>query len=264
MRAAIFAICLLLPNLAVADDWVPPENPDPQAIMAEAKADTTAGRYEDALAKHVWYHENALQLEPSLTGVRLSFALSNWLELGEAYPPALEKMKQVRDETEQRIRNKDKVRIRFEDFHDFVALNRTLREEQRTAELFQWVDERDEEDAQRVFDVARPALIKQGEFELCGKYIEPEQDMSRIGRNYTLGLKMAKDRFGDSHRQFVENMFLNDVTTLAALLIKNGRIDEATKVASQAEELVQDPKLLQKLTKQLEPAMVGTVPKPWP
>ncbi len=205
-----------------------------------------------------------LQLRPSLTGVRLSFALMNWLELGEAYPPALEKMKQVRDETEKRIRDEDNVRIRFEDFHDFVALNRTLREEHRTAELFQWVDERDEEDAQRVFDVARPALIKQGEFELCGKYIESEQEMSRIDRNYILGLKMAEDRFGEQHRQYVEKKFLNDVTTLAALLVKNGRIDEATDVATKAQKLVKDPQLLEKLSKQLEPAMLGTVPKPWP
>ena len=264
MRAAMVAICLLLPTCGVADDWEPPDNPDPQAIMAEAKTDTRAGRYEDALAKHVWYHENALQLRPSLTGVRLSFALMNWLQLGEAYPPALEKMKQVRDETEKRIRDEDNVRIRFEDFHDFVALNRTLREEHRTAELFQWVDERDEEDAQRVFDVARPALIKQGEFELCGKYIESEQEMSRIDRNYILGLKMAEDRFGEQHRQYVEKKFLNDVTTLAALLVKNGRIDEATDVAAKAQKLVQDPQLLEKLSKQLEPAMLGTVPKPWP
>lgn len=264
MRAAIVTLCLLLPTLGVADDWVPPENPDPQAIMAEAKADTKAGRYEDALAKQVWYHENAMQIQPALTAVRLSFALMNWLELGEAYPPALERMKQVRDETEKRIRDEEKVRIRFEDFHDFVALNRTLREEERTVELFQWVDENDQEDAQRVFDVSKPALIKQQAFELCGKYIEPEQDIKRIDRNYTLGLKMAKDRFGDSHRQFVEKKFINDVTTMAALLIKDGRIDEATEVTSQAEKLVQDPKLLEKLTKQLEPAMVGTVPKPWP
>jgi hypothetical protein len=264
MRAAIVTLCLLLPTLGVADDWVPPENPDPQAIMAEAKADLRAGRFDAALSKHVWYHDNAIQLRPSLTGVRLSFALTSWLNLGEAYPPALAKMKQVRDETEKRIRDEDKVRIRFEDFHDFVALNRTLREEQRTVELFQWVDENDEEDAQRVFDVARPALIKQSEFELCGKYIESEQDMARIDRNYTLGLKMAKDRFGEQHRQFVEKKFLNDVTTLAALLVKDGRISEAMHVANESKELVQDPNLLKKLTKQLEPAMAGTVPKPWP
>lgn len=264
MRIAIVVFFLLLTSLGVADDWVPPENPDPQAIMAEAKADTTAGRYEDALAKQLWYHENAIQLQPSLTGVRLSFALMNWLELGEAYPPALEKMKQVRDETEKRIRDKNKVRIRFEDFHDFVALNETLREEQRTAELFHWIDKHDEEDAQRVFDVARPALIKQGDFELCGKYTDSENEMSHVDRNYTLGLKMAKDRFGEQHRKYVEKKFLNDVTTLAALLVKNGRISEATVVSARAKELAQNPELLEELTKQLEPAMVGTVPKPWP
>ncbi|MEI9962222.1 MAG: hypothetical protein WDM76_14140 [Limisphaerales bacterium] len=41
--------------------WRPPQNPDPNKILKEAESDTAAGRYTDALAKHVWYHENALK-----------------------------------------------------------------------------------------------------------------------------------------------------------------------------------------------------------
>src|SRR5688572_11688303 len=52
--------------------WSPPANPDPHVILREAKADTQAGRYEEALAKHVWFHSHALEIEPALYGVRLS------------------------------------------------------------------------------------------------------------------------------------------------------------------------------------------------
>ena len=264
MRIAGFALCLLLPTIGLAEDWTPPEGPDPQIILREANADVKDRRYEVALSKHLWFHENALALRPSLSGVRLSFALSNWLKLGEVYPPALEKMKQVRDETEKRIRDPERIRVRFEEFHDFVALNRTLREEQRTADIFKWLDETDEDDAQRVFLVSRPALVKQRAYELCGKYISPERDLSRIGRNYTSGLKMAEERFGKQYREYVEKKFSNDVTMLVAILVKNDRKAEASEAAGEAKKIVKDPDLLKKLGSQLESALAGTVPKPWP
>lgn len=264
MRIAAIAVCVLLPNIGLADDWTPPKNPNPQAILQEAKADTRNGRFEIALSKHLWFHENALTLRPSLSGVRRSFALSYWLELGESYPPALEKMKQVRDEAEKRIRDPDKVRVRFGDFHDFVALNRTLREERRTAETFQWLDDIDEEDAKRVFNVAKPALIKQKAYELCGKYIAPERDLSRIGERYASGLKLAGTKFDERYREFTEKKFLNAATTLVAILVQNGRKAEAEEAAEEAKGFVKNPDLQKKLNRQLKSALTGTVPNPWP
>jgi hypothetical protein len=85
---------------ALFAEWAPPANPDPHKILDEAQDDARAGRYADALAKHVWFHENALKYEPSLAGVRLSFALGYWVAFGNSYPPALQKLKSIRDETD--------------------------------------------------------------------------------------------------------------------------------------------------------------------
>ena len=97
MRIIFIAFCVLLPSIGQAVDWIPAQNPDVDAIRAEAQQDRRAGRYEIALKKHIWYHENALKLGIGQGGVRLSFALSNWPALGEVYPPALGKMRQIRD-----------------------------------------------------------------------------------------------------------------------------------------------------------------------
>ncbi|MBC8352873.1 MAG: hypothetical protein H8E66_12835 [Planctomycetes bacterium] len=264
MRTVMFALFVLLPILSFADDWTPPENPDPHAILWEAKTDAQAGRHEVALAKQLWYHENALALQPAQSAVRLSFALSNWLELGESYPPALKKMKQVRDDVEKRVRDEDQVRVKFVDFHEFVAFNRTLREEQRTVETYKWLDETNAEDAKRVFHVAKPALIKQKEYELCGKYIVADRDLKRIGENYERGLKLAKDKFGERHREFTEKQFLNASTTLVALLVQNDQKTEAEEAAMTAKKFVKNADLQKKLDRQLELALEGTVPTPWP
>ncbi len=79
-----------------AADYTPPVNPDPQKILQEAQADTSAGRYKDALAKHVWFQENALKYQPSMVGVRSSFALMYFGELAQKHPPAMEKLKSMR------------------------------------------------------------------------------------------------------------------------------------------------------------------------
>lgn len=267
MHNSLLAFCVLLPCvpcISYGEGWKPPENPDPQAILWEAKADAQAGRYEVALAKQVWYHDNAIRLAPSQSAVRLSFGLSNWLELGEKFPPALAKMKQVRDEVEMRVRDKDQVRVKFDDFHEFVAFNRTLREDQRTVELFKWLDETDDEDAARMFHVAKPALVIRKQYELCGKYIDPEADMTRLGDSYKRGLKFAEEQFGEMHRKFVENTFLNSATTLVALLAHNDRKAEAEKAAAAARKLLKDNDLQEKLDEQLKSALKGIVPKPWP
>src|SRR5262245_11064399 len=91
-------------SVAIAVDWKPPENPDPSAILQEAASDTRNGNYKTALEKHVWYHENALKHDPAQYGVRLSFALMYWGELGQKYPPALERLRKFRDEAAEKAR----------------------------------------------------------------------------------------------------------------------------------------------------------------
>jgi len=264
MRTPVLVfLCLLFPAIGQADGWTPPKNPDPSAILEEAKADATAGKYEVALAKQIWYHENALKLNPGQSGVRLSFALMQWIELGESYPPALEKLIEIRDETEKQIRDENRLRIRFEDFHDFTALNQTLRQEERTVEVFKWLSEKNAEDAKTMYGISEAALIKQKEYQLCGKYIDPEKDVERIGESYTSGLTLSK-RFGKSHQDFVEQKIVNDAAMLVAILVKNDRLPEAQEAADEFKKLVTDGKLLKKLERELDAAMNGTVPAPWP
>ncbi|HTD86247.1 MAG TPA: serine/threonine-protein kinase, partial [Candidatus Binatia bacterium] len=76
----------------------PGEKPQPSKILDEAKEQRQHGEYEQALQRHIWYHNHALEFEPSLTGVRLSFALAEWIELGRRYPRARRALIEIRDE----------------------------------------------------------------------------------------------------------------------------------------------------------------------
>src|SRR6188508_1708481 len=112
--------------------WTPPANPDPSEILHSAARDTRAGSHAQALAKFLWFHNNALRHRPSLGGVRLSFALSYWTALASVYPPARGAFIRTRDEAEAAFRRDPSS---LELFHDLAFFNERLGDGARTADL---------------------------------------------------------------------------------------------------------------------------------
>jgi hypothetical protein len=237
--------------------WTPPANPDPHQILNEAREDTRAGRYEEALAKHVWFHRNVLQIDPAFYGVRLSSALDSWKELASVYPAAKTKLMEIRDEAEKQVTSGANV---GDSFNDFEEINRVIGDDKRTVALFKSLDNDNVQAAGEVFDIARPALIKAGEIKLCGKYVDPK-DYPRQVEMYRQLMSLAADpQFSKEHTDFAKQRFSNDVTTLVALLVLSDRKTEAETVATDAKTVWADKAFAGALDK----AMEGHVPEPWP
>ena len=236
--------------------WKPPAKPDPQQILNEAQADTMAGRYDEALAKHVWFHRNALKIDPAFYGVRLSFALSYWKELGIVYPPAKAKLIEIRDEAGGKATSGENIR---ESFHEFQSINSTLGDDKRTVALFSSLDKDYPKAAGKVFDVARPALIKAGEIKLCSKYLDAKTEYPRLVEMYRQMMSLRADpQFGERHTEFAQQRFSNEVATLVALLVLSERKDEAEVIAANAKIVWADTAFADTLEK----ALTGQVPEP--
>jgi hypothetical protein len=258
MTIRLLASFLCILTLAACGFWTPPANPDPATILREARADTEAARYGDALAKHVWYHQNALKLQPSQGGVRLSFALSYWVKLGAKYPAALKSLKATRDSAEKDVRS---GKSPWESFHDFSAINGYLGEPARTKDLFAWLDTHKPDVAKRTFAVAGPALIRAKEYRLYGRYLEPDAQTKTMVEIFQMQRRRSEDpKIGESMREHSKKTFINQSSTLVALLVVNDRKREAEEVAARAVKELDDPKLREELDK----AKKGTVPEPWP
>ncbi len=257
MKRTLYAFLFLVVSFAHAD-WKPPSRPDAQQILNEAVSDAAAKRYDDALAKHVWFHQEALKHQPSLYGVRLSFALLYWTRLGAVYPPALEKLKSVRDEAAKDVREGTGTHGIF---HDFVSINAALKEDGRTKDLFVWLHTNKPDFAKEVYALAQPSLIKAKQYELCGAYIDVDNQFQRMLDDYRLNKKLAKDRkFGKSVLEFGEKSFSNHASTLTALLVLNARKADAERIAAAAQKEWDDPQF----KAELEKALRGDVPAPWP
>ena len=107
-----------------------PTNPNGQANDMQAYLNRTQQlvrqrKYREASDRFVWFDEHALEHDPGMSGVRLSFALSYWKDLGDVYPPAKQAMVDMRDrKTWQLWEGRGNVAL----FSDVAALNRTLNE----------------------------------------------------------------------------------------------------------------------------------------
>ena len=240
-------------------EWQPPARPDAHAILREAQQDALAGRHQDALDKHVWFHRNALKHRPSLYGVRLSFALGFWTDLGRRYPPALAALKAERDAAAARIRAGKGERG---DFHDVASINSSLAEDAATAELFAWLDANDPALARTSYNIAERALVQAKRYALAGKYLEPKPSTDRMLDMYRRHMQMAKqpDFRGSDLEEFGRRSLASSAATLVALLVQNGRAEDADAVsAAVLKEWPDDG-----LRRELAQAKKGVVPAPWP
>jgi len=260
MKNVIFLLFLLIAMTNQSfGDWTPPKNIDLRQVLDSAYDDRKNNNYKDALSKHIWFHDNALKINSSFYGVRLSYALSAWVELSNVYSPALEALEALSTRTERLV--KDSGKCCRDAFHDYVSINRELGRENKVVELFKWMDANNPIAAKRNYDLAQPALISQREYILCGKYISPENDYSKLKEMYKTNSDMAKDpRLGAEMKSFADDSFVNGVTTLVAILTLNGQTEEAASIAEQSLSIMMGEIYEAELNK----ALSGKVPDPWP
>jgi hypothetical protein len=231
-------VILLLLSSSLLAQWQPPENPDPSTILSEAHADTRAGRFPDALAKHVWYHENAIKFDGAQTGVRRSFALAYWNELAERFPPARKKLEECRQESRKRVLANKKV---FHDFADFASISKELEKDDETVKLFVALDAKDPQLAKQAYNSAEDALIAAKKYRLCGKYIDGDKAIGREIEKLEHYRQLANDqRFGPDITRHGEDAFRKRAPTIVAILVKCGREEESSRVAEEARKAWDD------------------------
>ncbi|TWT75936.1 hypothetical protein Pla123a_27210 [Posidoniimonas polymericola] len=263
MKNALIALALVaaLPLARLnAAEWSPPEKANPGAILNEAQRDARAGRHAEALQKHVWYHENALAIEPAQYGVRLSFALGYWKDLADDYPPALAELKKQRDTAGQRVLAGKEAR---ESFHDFQSLNEVLEQDAKTVELFETLDKEHPKTAREVYDIAKDALLPAKKYELAARYAEPAKEIKSILRDYQWNLDYAASEdkeFAESHLEYAHDSLTHNAASLIALMAVTDQPEVAKKLAAQAKQAWDNEAFHQTI----DGAVEGKFPKAWP
>ncbi len=206
--------------------------------LLRAKSYAQKGEFEKALKEHVWFHNNALQVDRSYYGVRLSFALNEWVELGRKYPKALEELKNIRDKKASLLAG---GATNPELFHDVEAINEHLGDTRSTALLFKQIEARDSTFAGSLYEVAEESLIAAGEYPLARKYLgDPQERFATATNNFERGLAFAakQSQNGDVARKATEEIFSERVVRLVTVLAKTGDSPGARGIQTEALRLL--------------------------
>jgi hypothetical protein len=211
-------------------------------VLERARSARLEGRYEDALRDHLWFHENALSVEPGMAGVRLSFALRDWIYLAEKFPLARRALQGLRDRDTARMLNGGESRDLF---RDVVAINSALGEERATHDLFVRMDVQMPALAEQCADLALPALAAAEDWPLARRYLgDPVARVKALAANLN-GYTQELVRTGNTSSapallSFVLN-YTKEVRLIADVLRRQGEEEVADQaVAAALDELTSD------------------------
>lgn len=234
MRILLVALFLLITSCQPVDQA--------KKALDDAERFAQQGEYEKALERHVWFHENALKIKPSYYGVRLSFALSYWVELGKKYPKAMETLKSIRDQKTSRLIAGEHNR---ELFHDVESINDHIAEMDATVELFEYLDRTNPQFAESIYDIADKSLFKSERYSLARKYLgNPKERFDIAKRNYQSGLEFSKNIVNDAPTRAVfERIFTDEVIRIVTILDKSNERESALKIRDEALKIFDSPEI---------------------
>lgn len=233
-KLALMGWVVALAESALA--WTPPASPDVDDILHQARADVQSRRLEDAAAKHRWYHDNVLRINPAHSGVRLSFALADWYALAEQYPPAMRDFIAARDRAALRARQKDgKARVAV---LELVRLNERLRDWRHTAAAFEWLESNDPYLAKEVAMEVLPALVQCEAFELALRHLEVGVWQRRHAEMFTVIDTAPPGVDASMVRRSAERFMDHLSAPMVLVLVKAGRVGEAQSVLDGLKRIV--------------------------
>ena len=201
------------------------------------------GQYEDALADLIWCHDNAV-LEPrARSGVWRSYALYDWLRLGELYPPAMDALHNVRDHKAAGLLD---GRLDRSAFQDVAAIDDVLEMSQNTCALYRQLMDVQPDLARACAQSALPSIVAAQDYQLAAQLIpEPDSAVRRDAAQLNEDVQQIKHR---RHTRapvrwaFICH-YLERVQRLLAVLRGIGRHAEAARLQALAIALIPDPSL---------------------
>ena len=217
-------------------------------VLREARQLVKSEQYAAALEKYIWFHDHALDFDRALAGVRLSYAILEWVDLGNVYPPAREALERVRDtKTESLTQGTYDVRL----FHDVASINRAFGEVERTRDLFKIIADADRSVAEKCFRIALESLVDTKEFALARSFIpDPQKQIEQFAMPFKFGHQSTPSISPEAQEAFV-TIYVKNVSRILQVFLGVGEEDFANHLRYYALECVADAQLRDKIMERL-------------
>jgi hypothetical protein len=220
---------------------------DPRQILKAARHAARQGAHAEALEKYLWFHRHALDHNLALGGVRLSYAIAEWFELGKVYPPARDALESVQAETLRSLQAGSNDR---REFHDFAAINERLGRSELTSSVFREIAERQPEFAKECFRLALRSLIRTRDFALARRFATSPKE--RLDSHLAWFAKvLLNERRPSLHDDAFIGIYARSVRELSSVFEGVGEHEEAELLQSKAIEELANPSDREELRRQL-------------
>jgi hypothetical protein len=217
--------------------------------LREARQLVKSEQYAAALEKYIWFHDHALDFDRALVGVRLSYAISEWVDLGEVYPPARSALESVRDaKAELLAQGTYDVSL----FHDVASINRAFGQLDRTSDLFKSIANADRDVAAKCFNFALESLVRMKEFDLARSFIsDPIKEIDHFARPLKFASQQTQSVSPEMMQETLVRIYVKKVNLLLQIFTGMGDEEASNKLRHYAVECVTDTQLRDNIREQL-------------
>ena len=210
---------------------------DPIERLLAARELADQGQYDAALQELSWFHEHALEHDPSLAGVRRSYALADWAVLAEAYPPAEAALEAVRERSTALLLagqgNRDGLL-------DVVSIDHARDQPVRTRDLFLQLETVAPALAASCVRVVLPQVIAAGDAELAERLMPNPEENIRQHADYLM------DAFRERRKRFTAapsipaeiHNYVQDVNAILDVLAARGRHADVRRLRQLAADAI--------------------------
>ena len=211
--------------------------------LTNARACIVDGRYPEALRDLLWFHNNALAESASWSGVRRSYALDDWVRLGQVYPPALTAIQGVRDIKATALLRGESNRSAF---RDIVAIDEYLNATSKTYELYLELMRGHPELAKACAQDALWSIVSAKDYQLAAQLTPDPESIIRsksaeLNQNVRL-IKCESYSRAPTRWSYVCN-HVEDIQELLKIKVGIGQHAEAARLKSLAIALIESPSL---------------------
>jgi hypothetical protein len=200
-------------------------------------------RFEESLEHFVWLWLHMDEVQPSMSGVRVSFLAGEIADLCQELPVARERFCALRDESDAAARSATDARAVARARFDWVVLNQSLGETERTLSWFDGLNAGEQAGVSGavVFRLL-PLLIERERWADAGRLIrDPLEKLDTRAAMLHMGLTYPMPDTIASHRGALHRSMLDGLRKEAAQLLRclraAGREVEAAAVKRKALEL---------------------------
>ncbi len=185
------------------------------------------GEYQLALDHLVWFHHHALEEDEALRGVRLSFALADWIELGAIYPEALQVLHAVRDEkTSALLAGKSTKQA----FIDVSAINEYLGDGAATYSLFQGIKHHDASLASECAELALLCIVAAQDFAQAKEiYGDPNAVISALSASLNEDVDWSRSEPSE-HLEATLNAFVTNYLESVRMLLSTFEFTDGEQI----------------------------------